>query len=79
MCWRPLPMRPPRPDRKSSRSGWSGAARRSITGAVRSTQTRDPAATAGSAAACHSRVTSVSSAWPRVSAASVSTAEPWSP
>ena len=60
----------------------SGGAARSMTGAVRRMQTRAPASTAGSAAACHSRLTEVSSASPRESALSSSTGSPtsrWSP
>ncbi len=56
-----------------------GGALRSITGAVRSTHTRAPAAAAGSVADCHSRVTRASSESPLLSDASVSGSVPWSP
>ena len=79
MCWRPLPSRPPRPSLKSGTSCFIGGLRRSITGEVRSTHTREPAAAAGAAAASHSRLTSVSSASPRLSEVSVSSWSPWSP
>ena len=75
----PSPSRAPSPVLNSSRSCLSGSLRRSMTGEVRSTQTRAPASTAGCAAACQSRVTEVSSESPRLSDSSVSTSSPRSP
>ena len=50
-----------------------------ITGEVRRTMTLPPASTAGRVAACQSRHTPVIKVWPRLSAASASSAGPWSP
>ena len=80
MYCRPSPSRAPRPSRNSRRSCLSGCA--APVHDRRGAQDADPGAgvdAPGRPPPATSRVTSVSRAWPRVSALSVSTWSPWSP
>src|SRR5688500_18301464 len=75
----PRPTIPPMPRRNAGNITFQGRLRRSITGALRRTHTRTPAADAGDAAACHCRVTLVMNASPVLGSDSVKGVSPRSP